>query len=174
MAPPAVRRLVLLRHAKSAWPHGVPDHDRPLAGKGRRNAVATGRWFADEGPRIDLVLCSDAQRSMHTWEIVRGFLAPPPPTRVEPRLYQADVGDLLAVVARTPSVVRTVLVVGHEPTMSSTTLALAGTGSDPAALEQVALKFPTNGIAVLRSEHSWARLAAGSCLLETFAVPRTS
>ena len=39
-----VRRLVLLRHAKSAWPSGVPDHDRPLAGKGRRNAQATGGW----------------------------------------------------------------------------------------------------------------------------------
>ena len=50
------RRLVLLRHAKSAYPHGVPDHDRPLAGKGRRNAAAAGDWFVTEGPRPDLVL----------------------------------------------------------------------------------------------------------------------
>ena len=175
MPVPAVsRRLVLLRHAKSAWPHGVPDHDRPLAGKGRRNAFATGQWFADEGPRVDLVLCSDAQRSLHTWEIVRGFLKPTPVTRVEPRLYGADVGDLLGVVGRTPSSVRTVMVIGHEPTMSATALALSGTGSDPVALEQLSRKFPTNGIAVLRTVAGWDKLTAGSCTLETFAVPRNS
>src|SRR3954451_17441045 len=175
MATPTVfRRLVLLRHAKSAWPHGVPDHDRPLAGKGRRNAFATGQWFADEGPRVDLVLCSDAQRSLHTWEIVRGFLDPAPVTRVEPRLYGADVAELLAVVARTPYDVRTVMVIGDEPTMSSATLTLAGNGSDAAALERVAQKFPTNGVAVLRTVSTWTKLSAGACTLESFAVPRAS
>jgi phosphohistidine phosphatase len=174
VTPATARRLVLLRHAKSAWPHGVPDHDRPLAGKGRRNAFATGQWFAAEGPRIDLALCSDAQRALHTWEIVRGFLDPVPMTRIEPRVYGADVGELLDLLAQTPSEVQTVLMIGHEPTMSSTTLALSGNGSDPSALERVARKFPTNGIAVLRASIPWTRFEAGACTLETFAVPRAS
>jgi len=79
-------RLVLVRHAKSAYPYGVPDHDRPLAGKGRRNAQAVGAWFVGEGPRPDLVICSDAQRARHTWEIVAAGILDPPPVRLEPRL----------------------------------------------------------------------------------------
>src|SRR4051794_41324423 len=80
------RRLVLMRHAKSARPHGVPDEDRPLTGRGRRDAQAAGRWFAAEGPRPDLTLCSTAVRTRHTWEIVCRSL-PPVPTRYLPELY---------------------------------------------------------------------------------------
>ena len=90
-----VRRLVLLRHAKSAWPSGVPDHDRPLAGKGRRNAQATGGWFATEGPRPDLVLCSDALRARQTWEIAAAVLDPAPACRLEPTLYGAAPDELI-------------------------------------------------------------------------------
>ena len=87
------RRVVLLRHAKSAWPAGVPDHDRPLAGKGRRNARAAGDWLRREGPPIDLVLCSDALRARHTWEIAGAVLAQLPALRVLPALYGAEPHD---------------------------------------------------------------------------------
>ncbi|MDQ2873477.1 MAG: histidine phosphatase family protein, partial [Actinomycetota bacterium] len=53
------KRLVLVRHAKSAWPD-VPDHDRPLAGRGRRDAPGIGRWLVAAGCEPDLVLCSPA------------------------------------------------------------------------------------------------------------------
>lgn len=169
---PVRHTLVLLRHAKSAWPHGVPDHERPLAGKGRRNAKATGEWFAAEGPRVDLVLCSDAVRALHTWEIARASLDRKPRTRTEPRVYGADERDLLRLVQATPESVRTLLVVGHEPTMSGTARLLAGRGSDRTALERMARKYPTNGIAVLETDGTWAALGPRGALLRTFAVPR--
>lgn len=166
------RRLVLLRHAKSAWPHGVPDHDRPLAGKGRRNCQAVGAWFAGEGPAPDLVLCSDAVRARHTWEIVASTLPSPPPVRLVPELYGADVEGLLEVARATPPQVSTVVVVGHEPTMSQTATVLAGPGSDVGALARIARKYPTSGIAVLRLAVPWVRLAPGTAVLEQFEVPR--
>jgi len=169
------RRLVLLRHAKSAYPHGVPDHERPLAGKGRRNAYATGEWFVREGPRPDRVVCSDAVRARHTWEIIAGCLAEVGPAAevvLEPRVYGADPGDLVQLARDTPEAVHTLVVVGHEPTLSLTTLQLAGPGSDPTALARVAAKFVTNGIAVLRLTGPWAGLAAGQAVLELFAAPR--
>jgi phosphohistidine phosphatase len=166
------RHLVLLRHAKSAWPHGVPDHERPLAGKGRRNAQAVGAWFLGEGPRPELVLCSDAVRARHTWEIVASSLAEPPPVRIEPALYGADPEELVALVRGVPDDVRTVVVVGHEPTMSQTSTLLAGRGSDRAALARIREKYPTNGVAVLRFEIPWSQVSAGTGVLETFAVPR--
>ena len=166
------RRLVLLRHAKSAWPSGVPDHDRPLAGRGRRDALAAGKWFAGEGPLPDLVLCSDALRTRHTWEIAGAALATPPRVSLDPRLYGANAQVLIALARDSGADVHTLLVIGHEPTMSSTAMLLAGPTSDATALERLRVKFPTSGIAVLRFEGSWRDLAAGEAVLEAFAVPR--
>ena len=166
------RRLVLLRHAKSAWPHGVPDHERPLAGKGRRNAQAVATWFIDEGPVPDLALCSDALRARHTWELVCAALPAPVPSRMVPGLYGAHPQDLLDLLHTVATTVHALVVIGHEPTMSETTLLLAGPGSDPTALARVAAKYPTNGVASFRVAGPWAGLAAGGAVLETFSVPR--
>jgi len=167
------RHVVLVRHAKSAWPHGVPDHDRPLAGKGRRNAQATGEWFATEGPRPQLVLCSDATRARHTWEIIAACVpGDPPEVRLEPHLYGADPLDVLDLLHSVPDRVSVVVVVGHQPTLAETALLLAGTGSDRGGLEQLRIKYPTNGVAVLRFRGRWEDLDAGHAVLETFAVPR--
>src|SRR3954468_21125179 len=101
----AERRLVLIRHAKSAYPHGVPDHERPLAGKGRRHAQAAGRWLVEEGPRIGLALCSDATRARHTWEIVHAELlgaGNDVPTSTEPALYGAEPDEVVELVQGLP------------------------------------------------------------------------
>jgi phosphohistidine phosphatase len=171
---PGHRRLVLLRHAKAAWPHGVPDHERPLAGKGRRNARAAGQWFRGVVPRPDLVLCSDALRARQTWELVAAALAGPAvPLRLEGRLYGADPGDLLDLVREEPDGVGVLAVVGHQPTLAMTALLLAGAGSDRGALARLREKYPTNGIAVLRVDGPWAGLTAGGAVLESFDVPRS-
>jgi phosphohistidine phosphatase len=167
-----IRRLVLIRHAKSKYPSGVPDHDRPLAGRGRRNAQAVGDWFVTEGPELDLVLTSDAQRARHTWEIISARLPTPPPVRLEPDLYGASSAELVALARSCDDTLRTLAMVGHEPTLSTAVLMLAGGGSDADALARMADKFPTGGIAVLRLTGSWSRLAPGRAVLETFVVPR--
>jgi phosphohistidine phosphatase len=171
----AERRLILVRHAKSSYPHGVPDYGRPLAGKGRRNAQAAGRWFVAEGPRLDLVLCSDATRARHTWEIVRSELVlakTDAPVRLTPELYGASPAEVVALVRSLPDEVTSVAVVGHEPTMSGSVLLLAGDGSDSEALLRVKHKYATSAVAVLRLPGEWADLAPASCVLETFVKPR--
>ncbi|MFK0293496.1 SixA phosphatase family protein [Streptomyces sp. NPDC090442] len=67
-------RLIVLRHAKSAWPEGVPDHERPLAGRGRRDAPAAGRWLWQQHCAPDVVLCSTSRRTRETWARVAGEL----------------------------------------------------------------------------------------------------
>lgn len=168
-----IRWLLLLRHAKAADPHGVPDRVRPLAGKGRRNAHATEEWFAAEGPRPDLAITSDAVRARQTWELIcSAWPGREIPTQVEPRLYGADPLDLLDVVHQVPEDVRVAVVVGHEPTLSATALLLAGTRSDPVAVARLRQKLPTNGIVVLRFSGRWGGLVAGCAELETFVTPR--
>ena len=57
------RRLILFRHAKSDWPD-VPDRDRPLAKRGRRDAPVIGRWLRDHGYQPDTVICSAARHQL--------------------------------------------------------------------------------------------------------------
>ena len=78
------------------------------------------------------------------------------------------VGEINAIDDRIDSL----LVVGHEPTVSEVALGLAGQGSDPGALGAIALKFPTSGIAVLQVPGPWAGLELGGAELRSFHVPR--
>lgn len=172
MAPVIERRLVLLRHAKSARPHGVPDHDRPLAGRGRRDAQAAGDWFVSEGPRPDLVLSSSAVRARQTWEIVCRAFPRMPRVAVEPRLYGARPIDVLRLARGADADVHVLLLVGHEPTLSETVMGMSGKGSDRSAMRAVRHKYPTTGIAVLRFRGPWAGLQPGGAVLESFVVPR--
>jgi phosphohistidine phosphatase len=170
MASDPARRLLLLRHAKSAWPEDVADHDRPLAARGRRDAPAVGRWLRTSGYVPDLVLCSTARRARETWQLAEEELGAKPETTFERRVYGASPAELLALAHQTPSNVRTLMIVGHEPTMSDLTLELAST-EPGGALERVRDKFPTAAIAVLDFSGDWAGLAPGRARLDDFMTP---
>lgn len=60
-------KLILMRHAKSDWDDPrLPDHKRPLNGRGRRSAVALGEWLRAKEHVPDQVLCSSAARTRET------------------------------------------------------------------------------------------------------------
>ncbi|MFD3659528.1 SixA phosphatase family protein [Streptomyces sp. NPDC058659] len=165
------RRLVVLRHAKSAWPEGVPDQDRPLGPRGLRDAPAAGRFLAETGVLPDLVLCSPARRARHTWELAAAELDGPPPTRHDPRLYGADAGELLDVLHGAPDEAGTLLLVGHNPGLEDLVLLLAARGVGD-ALDRVRTKFPTSATAILTWQGSWPDLRPGGALLTRLAIPR--
>jgi phosphohistidine phosphatase len=170
-APPR-RRLVVLRHAKSAWPDGVADHKRPLAPRGRRDAPAVGRALVAADLRPDLALCSTAVRARQTWELAAAEWATPPPVRHDRGLYGADVPELLATVHEVPDEVRTLLLIGHNPGLEELVLTLAGDSLDD-ALDEVRTKFPTSAIAVLTwYGDTWRSLGPGMALLTDMTVPR--
>ena len=167
-----LRRLVVLRHAKSDWPEGVPDHERPLAGRGRRDAPAAGRALVEADCLPDLAVCSTAVRARQTWQLASAQWGTPPPVRYEPRVYAADVPELLGVVRETPAEVETLLLVGHNPGLEELVLDLAGDALDD-ALDELRLKFPTSAIAVLAwYGPTWRSLAPGTALLTSMTVPR--
>ncbi len=162
------RTLVLLRHAKSAYPAGVADHDRPLAPRGVREAGLAGDWLKASVPRIDLVLCSTAERARQTLAraAVEGSV------HYVERLYGAGAATVIDEIRSVADDVDTLLVVGHEPTMSEVTLDLAGDKTDVSAAQQVSTKFPTSGIAVLDVADRWQQLQPASATLVDFHVPR--
>ncbi|MFC8368062.1 MULTISPECIES: histidine phosphatase family protein [unclassified Streptomyces] len=170
--PGPLRRLVVLRHAKSARPEGVTDHERPLAPRGLRDAPAAGRALAEADCLPGLALCSTAVRARRTWELAAAQWGTPPPVRHDPRLYHADVPELLDVVRETPAEVETLLLIGHNPGLEDLVLTLAGDGLDD-TLDRVRAKFPTSAIAVLSWRGAaWRDLAQGAALLTSLTVPR--
>lgn len=168
-------RLIVLRHAKSAWPAGVPDLDRPLAGRGRRDAPAAGRWLRQRHGAPDAVICSPSLRTRETWDRVAAELAAPGTTATpgkvvfEPRVYAASAATLLQVVRGFPDRWRTALLIGHQPGVQDLVLALAGGGE---GVDRVREKFPTSAVAVLTLPGGWAGLTPGCAVLTDFAVPR--
>jgi phosphohistidine phosphatase len=167
------RRLVLLRHAKSAWVD-VLDHERPLGSRGNRDAPRAGRWLRQAGYLPDLVVCSTARRTRETWQLAEAELGVSPPVRFEPRVYEAGTDELFDLVRETPAGVETLLVVGHEPTMSQLTLLLAdgvADGGAPGALDRIRVKFPTAAISVMPFTGGWPDLAPGGAKLAAFVVP---
>jgi phosphohistidine phosphatase len=167
-----LRHLVVLRHAKSAWPDGVADHERPLAPRGRRDAPAAGRALAEADLLPDLALCSTAVRARQTWELVSAQWGTPPPVRFDARVYGADVPALLDIAHGVPTGVDTLLLIGHNPGLEELVLGLAGDGLDD-TLDEVAVKFPTSAIAVLAWRGTdWRDLTPGTALLTDVIVAR--
>ncbi|MDI3315514.1 MAG: histidine phosphatase family protein [Mycobacterium sp.] len=161
--------LLLLRHAKSAWPEGVADHDRPLAPRGVREAGLAGDWLRANFPGIDRVLCSTATRARETW-VRAGVDAP---VRYVDRLYGVTAEEVIDEIHHVEEAVNSLLVIGHEPTISEVALRLAGAeGTDTAVVERVSAKFPTSAIAVLRVPGRWQDLDRGGAALVDFHVPR--
>lgn len=162
------RRLVLLRHAKSDYPGGVLDHDRPLSARGRREgALAGDRILALPAP-VDEVLCSTALRTRQTLERT-GIEAP---TRFSSAIYEASPDDILAEVQQTEDTVLTLLVIGHAPGIPSLALDLAGPGSDEVVMQDIGARFPTSALAVLEIPGSWSDLAHHTAVLLEFDIPR--
>jgi phosphohistidine phosphatase len=165
----SARTLLLMRHAKSDYPAGVVDHDRPLAPRGIRETGLAGEWLRSSAPPIDAVLCSTAARARET--LTRTGLDAP--VTFDERLYDAVPGSVIDVINGVDDGVATLLVIGHEPAMSNVAIGLAGApGSSQAAAERISTKFPTSAIAVLRTDVPWRDLELGGAVLVTFHVPR--
>jgi phosphohistidine phosphatase len=161
--------LLLMRHAKSDYPPGVADHDRPLASRGIREAGLGGDWLRAHHPGIDAVLCSTATRARQTLANT-GIDAP---VQFRERLYDTTPGTMIDEINQIAETVNTLLVVGHEPTISSLALGLASDeGTDDAVVQSISEKYPTSGIAVLRVAGDWKDLQLERAALIEFHVPR--
>jgi phosphohistidine phosphatase len=179
MAAGAARKLVLLRHAKSAWPD-VPDHERPLAGRGQRDAPVMGRWLRTAGHVPDQVLCSTARRARETWQLAHTRLGATPPVSLDEGVYQGSAVQLLDLIRRVSPAVGTLLVVGHDPAIQDLALTLAAPtpaaylsdAAPPDALDRMRAKFPTAAIAVFEFAGNWDQLGPGTALLTRFVTPR--
>lgn len=164
-----MRRLILIRHAKSGWDNPLlADHDRPLAPRGRRAAPLVGRWLRQAGFLPVTALVSTARRTRETWELIAPCL-PPAEVRPEPGLYAAAAGTILSTIREAGEPAETLAVVGHNPGIGD----LAGLLAREAPTHPAFTKFPTAATLVLEFEMPlWSDLRAGTGQVAGFVVPR--
>jgi phosphohistidine phosphatase len=167
-------RLLLLRHAKSAWDdQRLADIDRPLAPRGHRAAQLIAEAIAERGLRPDRILCSPALRTRETLATLVSHLGDDDiEIEITPALYEPHAGDYCAVIADHGDLAKMLLVIGHNPAIQATAVLLCGSG-DPAVAAEIAAKFPTAALAVLDfKEPDWSRLKVHSGAVVAFVTPR--
>ena len=168
-----MKQLLLLRHAKSAWPDGVDDHERPLADRGRRDAPRMGAHMAATGLQPDFALVSSARRTQETWALVAPALLRPCPFRTVPEIYEAEPSAILAAIHDAPNEYERLLVIGHNPGFEDLAMLLVSSGEKD-AISRLRTKYPTAGLAVITLDIAhWNEAAPGKGRLEAFITPKT-
>jgi phosphohistidine phosphatase len=149
----------------------VPDRERPLAKRGRRDAPVIGRWLRDHGYRPDVVVCSAARRTSQTWELVAPELGGSPSVIFEPRAYGASAVTLLYLARELPDPCRAALLIGHNPGIADLATSLTEPPAEDGAPPPPGIRFPTAAVAVLEFAGDWPDLAPGRARLLDYAAP---
>jgi phosphohistidine phosphatase len=168
-----MRRLMLLRHAKSDWTApGTRDHDRPLNPRGREAAPKMGAYMARHALLPDLIVASTATRVSETLDLVVPAFEKPPKVSSDRRLYEADADRLLEIIKETPGTAHSLLLVGHNPGIGDLASTLIAAG-DVETRQRLLEKFPTAGLAVIDfAIDDWGKLHRRGGRLDRFVVPR--
>lgn len=158
-------RLILMRHAKSDWDDpALSDHARPLNKRGRKSAKAIGDWLRDKGYLPDLVLSSDATRTMETCE----GLALDTETRFLRDLYHASAIAMMEALRKGGSA-NTLLMVGHNPGIAEFAASLAAHAPDDPDFD----RYPTCATAVFDLPiAAWDEAGFGVGTVRDFITPR--
>lgn len=157
-----MKRLILMRHAKSDWNHpGLSDHDRPLNRRGRKAAPAMGAWLTAQGFAPDLALVSSAERTQETFRLS----ALNCPAQTEASLYNAGAEAILKVIQGADEAATTAIVIAHQPGMQETANRLLP--------EWEVDEYPTAKVAILTFEApSWFEVSWGDGRLIAEMAPK--
>ena len=167
-----MKRLVVLRHAKSSWgAEALGDRLRPLNGRGRLEASLVGQELKRQGAEFDLVLASPALRVQQTLQRLQDAYGALREACVEEELYLASGSTLLRRLRLVEDRVISTLLVGHNPGLQQLVSALVRPGEEKR--QRVEQKFPTATAAMLELPiSSWADAAPGIAAIADLILPR--
>lgn len=167
-----MKRLGLLRHAKSSWDDsGLTDFDRPLTARGEKAARRMGMELRRREIAFDQVLASPARRVVDTiarFETGYGNL---PPIRFERRVYAADNPTLVDIVRGADDDAGRLLLIGHNPGLAELAALLAD--KNEPLYGPLSAHFPTAAFALLELPATrWADVAPGMATILEYLKPR--
>jgi phosphohistidine phosphatase len=154
-----MKRLTVLRHAKSSWKdRELDDFDRPLNGRGRRAARRMGQEISERGMHFDFVLASPAARVRETIDGICEHHRLNAPMHFEPRIYMARVAELIELIHAIPDQAQSALLVGHN-TSAERLVAKLATDDERGLRRRVEEKFPTAALATIELPiESWSKI----------------
>ena len=110
-----MKRLILMRHAKSSWEEVLADFDRPLNLRGTRDAPRIATELSSRGWSPDVVIHSAAQRTTQTWELMASQFPEVQKVVSSKSLYHGSLPDIQEAVVTLPPDCGTSLIIGHNP-----------------------------------------------------------
>lgn len=165
------RELLLLRHAKSAWPEGIADYNRPLKKRGKKAALLMGEWLLSQDLSPDWIVSSPAERARETAEkLCKGLqIKKHGLLYFDDRIYEASVESLKSVLADCPSFKQRVLIVGHNPGLDNLLIDLVAETLMPDDDDKI---LGTANLARISLPDDWNQLDTGCGQLISITKPK--
>jgi len=116
-----MKTIYIVRHAKSSWDFShLSDHERPLLEKGKKRTRLINDYFIQNNITVDLIISSHAVRAVETAKIIaRAIGYPGESIRIDRMIYHANADRLLDQFFDIPNEIRSVMLVGHNPTLTN-------------------------------------------------------
>jgi len=160
--------LYLVRHAKSSWDDpSLADKDRPLSPRGLSSAPDMGKRLASQGHKPDLVISSPARRALTTAKKIAketGYKE----SRIitDDHLYFSGTRSMVDLLEKLDDKYENVMIVGHNPAMSSLLNILCDSSVE---------NMPTCAVAVVSFDMgSWSELTMSDGELLAYDYPKGS
>lgn len=160
------KTLYLVRHAKSSWRDAsLTDRERPLNRRGRESAPEMGRRLAEQGHQPDLIISSPARRAFSTAKKIAKALAyDKSEIVIDEKLYFSGSGSMVSMLENLDDRYQSVMIVGHNPAMTSLLNILSEAPVD---------NMPTCAVAVLAFDmDSWSELDVTNGELLAYDFPK--
>ncbi|PNQ72334.1 histidine phosphatase family protein [Hanstruepera neustonica] len=156
-----MRKLILVRHAKSSWDHGLSDINRPLKERGFKDAKVVANKLLESNYQIDRVLTSNAVRAMTTAEIfVNTLKFVENIVILNNRLYDFSGENLVEVIKKCPININTLMIFGHNHAITNFVNRFGS---------QYINNVPTCGVVVIDFDiPNWQKLDKGETVLTLF------
>ena len=159
-----MKKLFLLRHAKSSWDDpALGDFDRPLSKRGISNAILLSKYLDKQKISFDLVLSSPSERTQSTSDLVLSYCNPAPTILLKEDIYHASVSSLSQLIKGQDDSINNLLVIGHNPGLHILIESLA---------HESIIKLPTCTFAKLTNFNHWKDLDTGILDLELLITPK--
>lgn len=160
-----MKTLIICRHGKADYPPNVDDFDRPLKEKGEKDAKRQGKRLAEEEFMPDLILSSPANRAISTAKIVAEELGYTKKIETNKKIYFESLGIFIDIVQALPMDVDTVMIFGHNPTLSEAVRMMLNMGNP--------FEMPTSGMVCLENSiDDWQFSRRNAARLRWVLVPR--
>ncbi len=170
-----MKRLTLMRHAKSDWvDRSLSDIDRPLNERGCAAAPLAGAFLCENAPPPDMILCSSATRTRQTLDLLLPYMKPAPEFDITERLYLASPSGMLGMITAADDTYQHILMIGHNPGTHVLALdVMDPERSNHGSIAAMAGKFPTAALAHFEFDMAaWKDIKRRAGALKFFKTPK--